>query len=505
MPPPDTRSHRRCDGVNAPDADSKGHASTLVWKARPIFISSTFRDMHAERDHLRSNGFLRLAEQLRERCHYLDTIDLRQGVENADEIDEAKREVQVLKVCLNEIERSKPFLVALLGDRYGWIPPADRIAAAARDAGLPPSVDVAGKSVTELEILYAVLENKDQQKRSWFYFRTLDRTGMPPEVSAKFPAEEPSDDPASPAGKLKALKDRIRGEMPGLVREYTLKWDSITKALVGLKELDDRIVRDLWSDLEAETAAYLRAVPKTWQEADARAVEDFVAERIRGYVDRPAVTDPMVAHTLSATAADPDWGLVVTGESGSGKSSLFWRVYEALRPRAEAGDLLLLSHAAGIFPMSGQVDRMLKRWVTELAGFLGVPDPLETATREAQSPGSPPPATAERLAFPGASLAGRGEAGGLSGRIGADIVTSEQIDQTFASLLGQASARRRVVILVDALNQFEPTVRAEYVTWLPKLWPENARFIATAIPGRATAALKERKGCHERAVPPVSH
>ena len=25
---------------------------SLIWKARPIFISSTFRDMHAERDHL---------------------------------------------------------------------------------------------------------------------------------------------------------------------------------------------------------------------------------------------------------------------------------------------------------------------------------------------------------------------------------------------------------------------------------------------------------------------
>ena len=25
----------------------------LLWKARPVFVSSTFRDMHAERDHLR--------------------------------------------------------------------------------------------------------------------------------------------------------------------------------------------------------------------------------------------------------------------------------------------------------------------------------------------------------------------------------------------------------------------------------------------------------------------
>lgn len=37
-----------------------------VWKARPIFISSTSRDMDAERDHLRSVDCPRLADRLHE-------------------------------------------------------------------------------------------------------------------------------------------------------------------------------------------------------------------------------------------------------------------------------------------------------------------------------------------------------------------------------------------------------------------------------------------------------
>ncbi len=451
------------------------------WKARPIFISSTFRDMHPERDHLRDNGFPRLAEQLRERCHYLDTIDLRQGVESVGEADEATREMQVLKVCLDEIERSKPFLVALLGDRYGWIPPAARIAAAARDAGLPDSVEVVGRSVTELEILYAVLENPDQRKRSWFYFRTLDRANMPPAVSAHFPAEQPSDDPDSPAGRLRALKERIRREMPDRVRDYTLRWDTAKQELTGLDELDRQVSADLWTDLDAETATYLREAPRTWQEADARAVTDFVAERKRGYVERPAVTDPMLEHALSPTSPDAVWGLSVTGESGGGKSSLFGRVYDALQPRSVSGEIVLLAHAAGIFPMSGQVDRMLRRWVSELAATLGRPDPLER-------PVSPQVAETE-------DARRAQEAAGA---------TAEEIDKAFASLLGQAATQRRVVVLVDALNQFEPTVRAQHMTWLPRLWPENARFIATAIPGQATATLAERPGCRELPVPPVT-
>jgi hypothetical protein len=48
------------------------------------------------------------------------------------------------------VERSRPFLIGLLGDCCGWIPPEERMAAAAREAGFPLSV--AGKSITELEI-----------------------------------------------------------------------------------------------------------------------------------------------------------------------------------------------------------------------------------------------------------------------------------------------------------------------------------------------------------------
>ena len=447
----------------------------IVWKARPIFISSTFRDMHAERDWLRENAFLRLGERLRERCHYLDAIDLRQGVENASEQDEAKREMQVLKVCLDEIERSKPFLVALIGDRYGWVPPADRIVAAARAAGLPTSIDVAGRSVTELEILFGVLENADQRKRSWFFFRNLDRATMPPEVAARFPAEAPSDDPESPAGRLRTLKDRIRREIPERVLEYPLRWDSGKGAFVGLEELDKRIEEALWSDLDAETAVFLRHTPRTWQEADARAVGDFVTERTRGYVERPAVTDPMLAHAASPPSPGADWGLIITGAPGNGKSSLFGHVYGALQSRAEAGEIVLLAHAAGIYPMSGQVDRMLRRWVTELSAALGQPDPLDGAESQAmQHPD------------------------------GSSKFASADIETTFASLLDQAAAARRVVVLVDALNQFEPTLRAQYMTWLPRSWPANARFIATAVAGRATSALTDRPRCREQLVPPVS-
>ena len=56
--------------------------SAQLWHSRPIFITSTFRDMHAERDYLRTVVFPELEERLKERRHRLEPIDLRWGVES---------------------------------------------------------------------------------------------------------------------------------------------------------------------------------------------------------------------------------------------------------------------------------------------------------------------------------------------------------------------------------------------------------------------------------------
>jgi hypothetical protein len=126
------------------------HQQTIV--SRPIFFSSTFCDRHAERDLLRNDAFLELNDRLRRRRHELNVIDLRQGAEVGGIADGAARELTILKVCLQEIERTRPFLIGLIGDRYGWIPPEDRMKAAAQAAGFQDNM-VVGKSVTELEFV----------------------------------------------------------------------------------------------------------------------------------------------------------------------------------------------------------------------------------------------------------------------------------------------------------------------------------------------------------------
>jgi hypothetical protein len=154
------------------------------WRTRPVFISSTFRDMQAERDWLKHHVFPELAERLRQRRHFLEPIDLRFGVETVTTAEEEAKELLVLKVCLDEIRRSRPFIIVLRGERYGWVPDAARMQAAAVEAGF--RVEVAGKSVTALEIEYGIFrESPDQQQRCFFYLRDpLPCERMPPEVAA---------------------------------------------------------------------------------------------------------------------------------------------------------------------------------------------------------------------------------------------------------------------------------------------------------------------------------
>ena len=82
--------------------------------------------MQAERDHLKNNVFPRVAEELRKKRIRLETVDLRWGVDTTS-INEDEREVTILKVCLEEIDRCKPFFIGLLGDLKGWVPREEKI------------------------------------------------------------------------------------------------------------------------------------------------------------------------------------------------------------------------------------------------------------------------------------------------------------------------------------------------------------------------------------------
>jgi telomerase protein component 1 len=79
---------------------------TASWKTVHVFISSTFRDMHAERDHLVRFVFPKLRQELLQRRIHLVDVDLRWGI-TKEQVDND----QALHVYLRQIDEYRYFIV----------------------------------------------------------------------------------------------------------------------------------------------------------------------------------------------------------------------------------------------------------------------------------------------------------------------------------------------------------------------------------------------------------
>ena len=424
-------------------------SATPISRRRMVFVTGTLRDMRAEREYLRAVVFPELQDRLRPRRHWLEPIDLRREVTADTAEDELAKELLALKVSLPEISRSSPLQIVLLGDRYGCIPPEVQAQAAVDEAGC--EIDVAGKSVTALEAELAAIRERDHQQQCLFYFReALPYDRMPAEAASNFR------DPTN-ARQLAELKQRIEVELPGCSRHYRVEWDDEKQSVSGLDEWGRMVLEDLWQILDEETRGWVGLPAVDWPDQQRWALEEFVQRTSRVFVGRTETCNRLLRLARSAADEGEIWGACVTGAAGTGKSSLFSHLHR----RLESEDLLLLAHAAGIEASSCRVDTMLRRWTLELAESLGIDDPL------------------------------------------GDAPSSRQIEACFVGLLSRASVNRRVVLLIDALDQFNPTPRAEHLEWLPNLWPENARLIATAIQGTAAESLERRFGVESVSLPPL--
>ncbi|MFQ5644972.1 MAG: DUF4062 domain-containing protein, partial [Thiogranum sp.] len=175
-----------------------------------VFISSTFRDMHAEREELVKRVFPLLRKLCAERGVTWGEVDLRWGI-----TDEQKAEDQVLPICLAEIEKSRPYFIGLLGERYGWVPDAVDPELIERETWLE---NYSGRSVTELEILHGVLNNPKMTNHAFFYLRDSVTSARIEAQLALQPDYRP--EPAAAKVKLQALKQRIESSGFPVYKDY---------------------------------------------------------------------------------------------------------------------------------------------------------------------------------------------------------------------------------------------------------------------------------------------
>ena len=137
-----------------------------------IFISSTFQDMEEERKELITKVFPILKKKAAKRGVTVTELDLRWGI-----TQEESENGKVLEICLNEIDKSRPFFIGILGDRYGWCPSQEEIGKnhniEERYGWVKDCVEQ-GKSVTEMEMQYGALKSKlysDQPIDAFFWIK----------------------------------------------------------------------------------------------------------------------------------------------------------------------------------------------------------------------------------------------------------------------------------------------------------------------------------------------
>ncbi|HME31678.1 MAG TPA: tetratricopeptide repeat protein [Terriglobales bacterium] len=418
--------------------ESDSAPSRKLPRAIRVFVSSTFRDMQLERDELAKRIFPALRRVCEERCVTWGEVDLRWGVSS-----EEAAEGRVLPVCLAEIDRCRPYFIGLLGERYGFVPaeiPEELIAVE------PWLAEHRDSSITELEILHAVLRDPIMSARAFFYFRDPGYVAAAPaDMRAQY-CEEPTEEEINEFGtaeaerraaarrqKITALKDLIRERYRTGSLAYAPREGYSDPRVLGQLVLAD------FTNLIDEIFPARAGVDPLDREAAEH--EAFAASRCELYVPRERDLSALDAHVEGDGPP-----LVVVGEAGVGKTALLanW----ARRQSKRVSETLLLQHYIGAIPSSTNSRGMVRRLMGEFDRRFG---------------------------------------------LGIEIPqTPAEMRLAFATVLHEVAAKGRVVLVIDALNQLEDSEQTSYLAWLPPTIPGNVRLIVSTYPGPALEELRRR-------------
>lgn len=267
-----------------------------------IFISSTFRDMQAERDAIHTEVVPELRTMAQKYGEDVEVCDLRWGV-NTGDLDSEAGSRKVLSVCLDEIDKCKPFMIVILGERYGWIPEPDLLQSAADRKNY--RLEEMEKSVTALEIEYGALNEPEVLNRTIFLFRE-----PMPDADGDYQSEG-----EEYAKKLEALKTRIRKLAGERIFSYRLGWDNEKKIPTGLERFSQIVTKQMRIILEQE-----------WRENAKLSEKQKEEKRHWGFVERKAGQFGGRTKLLSDCKQRLENGegrLLIMGETGSGKSTLW--------------------------------------------------------------------------------------------------------------------------------------------------------------------------------------
>jgi tetratricopeptide (TPR) repeat protein len=399
-----------------------------------IFISSTFRDMQAERSYLVTKVFPTLRRYSEERGVSIFELDLRWGIS-----EEEAKQGKVFDICLKEVRETKPFFIGLLGERYGWIPTEEERKSMSENTTVfedfPWVADelTEGASITEIEFQEGVLRSLEKME-AYFYLRS-------PEMET--PAEFRENKGSHEEKKLLELKKTLFEQRVYPVKEY----DSIER-LGALVEKDFKALVD---ELFPEGALSLLEKERCEQHI-------FLANRTRVYVPNPAWEAKLDEFADSAESA-----IVISGESGMGKSALIAN-WVSKRQGQQTRNEKIIYHFIGASQSEGDYRKITKRLIEEVRDIYNTPAKKDEA--------------------------------GAQGNITANSETKNETDkqtEELQNLLFSLAENEKLIIAFDGIDRLFETDNAKLLNWLPP-YPRNVKIIFSTTPDDASMEAFVRRG-----------
>ena len=372
-----------------------------------IFLSSTFSDMQEERNKL-TDTFVKLKIKAARRNVALSLLDLRWGI-----TDEEARSGKVLSVCLNEIEHSYPFFIGLLGNRYGHVSDSSVFSRNPELLERYPwlEADIAAeRSITEIEMLYGALRHLDHPVEAAFYIKQT---------------SNPDDNP-----KQTALKKTVRSQKQYPVENYT-----DVAGLCALVEQHVCSMLDLYfPDGECTPLEHERIAQRA-----------YINSRHSHFVGREKELE-----YLNTFARSTSTHLVITGDSGMGKSALLanW-----IRHNEICDDFNLVYHFVGNSFAGNNYESVLRHLCDEIYDIYHIEKNLNRQEK--------PEEEAQRL-------------------------VSELVSQ-----------QKPLVVIIDGINQIMAQKDEKLLLWLPAA-NHKVKFIFTTLRNDPTMQAFERRGYEVR-------
>ena len=406
------------------------------WRTVRVFISSTFRDMHGERDLLTRFVFPELRALAHSKQIQLYEVDLRWGVTEED-----ARHHRALEICLNEISRCNYF-IGLLGERYGWMLEKYEVSPSPQVEWLddfPP-----GHSITEIEMQHACLRDPEKANgKAFFFFRDPSMNATVPDTQLRN-FESESEDAKE---KIECLKSNIHTSGLEVYDGYPSRWLGVVegKPMVGgLGDFGQRVLHNIWNAIKRDFPDSETGLDPV---ADAAVAHDaFVDSRAGSFVGRKSLLKK-----AQQTIESIEGGVVVVeGKPGSGKSAFMAALAQQYSESSSSN--LTLTHFLGAAPSSTNIASILTRLCHEMIRRFN-----------------------------------------LERDIPSDYTELVKCWPEFLEDSGSTVGESQLVIFIDGLDLLEENHNARALDWLPTKTPNGVVMVLSAVErGQIATNLKKR-------------